>query len=66
MPARSVSAVEAFLAEHPDGEAVAAEHRLEGLVEHVEAAGIGAEGRQHEAQSITDEARAADHVTVGG
>ena len=41
--------VEPFLAEHPHVHAVVAEQRLEGVVENVEAAGVGAERRHDEA-----------------
>ena len=52
--------------EHPHGQAAVAEQRLEGVVEHVEAAGEGAERGHHQPAPVADEAGPADRIAVHG
>ena len=55
--------VEAFVAHHVDVHAVVAEQGGEGVVQDVEAAGVGTEGWHDEAAAVANETRAADGVS---
>ena len=56
--------IEPLVTKHPHRQSVAAEQRLEGDVEDVEPAGVGAERWHHEAKAVADEARPAQRSPV--
>ena len=56
--------IKSLFAEHPDGQAVGAEQRQEGVVHDVETTGEGTKRGQDQAPSIADEAGAADRVAI--
>ena len=58
--------IDASAAGQPGLQSLPLEERGEGLVEHVEAAGIGAEGRHHQALAVGGEAFAAEDFALAG